>query len=230
MPWVGKVGAKCELYVAADWCIVPAKLKRNQQCGLACGLAAWLLAGCTSSQMNRIDANREIYEQWPIEVRQAVLDGKVEEGMTPEMVVMAIGKPTEVNTRSGTPQTGDDEVWIYRTGGVEQDPGGMYPGSAYPGGGYPGSTYPGSTYPGGMYPGSTGGGIIMSPGRGGGVAVMPPSIGIGSRGTTIGGGMGGTYPGGPIGSTLPMQRTPVEEREVVFRNGVVLHADPGPEK
>lgn len=182
--------------------------------------------------MNRIDANREIYEQWPIEMKQAVLDGKVEEGMTPEMVMMAIGKPTEVNTRSGTPQTGDDEVWVYRTGGVEQDPN-MYPGAAYPGGGYPGSTYPGAAYPGGMYPGSTGAGIVMSPGRGGGIAVIPPSVGIGiGGGTGISGGiggMGGGYPGG-MGSTMPMQRTPVEEREVVFRNGVVLHADPGPEK
>ncbi len=190
------------------------------------GLAAWLLAGCTSSQMNRIDANRDIYEQWPIEMRQAVLDGKVEEGMTPDMVIMSIGKPTEIQTRSGTPQTGDDEVWIYRTGGVEQDPG-MYPGGAqYPGGSYPGG-YPPGSYPGGMYPGSSGGGIVMSPGRGGGVAIIPPTIGIGSRGTSIGGGIGG-YP--PIGSTLPPTRTPVEEREVVFRNGVVLHADPGPEK
>jgi hypothetical protein len=182
--------------------------------------------------MNRIDANRDVYEQWPIEVRQAVLDGKVEEGMTPDMVVMAIGKPTEVQTRSGTPQSGDDEVWIYRTGGIEQDNSMMYPSAQYPGGGYPPGVYPGSTYPGGVYPGSTGGGIVLSPGRGGGVAVIPPTVGIGSRGTSIGGGIGG-YPGGmypPVGSTLPPTRTPVEEREVVFRNGVVLHADPGPEK
>ncbi len=67
----------------------------------------------------------------------------------------------------------------------------------------------------------------MSPGRGGGIAVIPPSvgIGIGSGGATIGSGMGG-YPGGGY----PMPRTPVEEREVVFRNGVVFRADPPPEK
>lgn len=215
-----------------DRCIVTAKLKRHQQCGLALGLAIGMLAGCSSSQMNRIDANREIYEQWPVETRQAVLDGKVEEGMTPDMVLMAIGKPTEVQTRSGTPQTGDDEVWIYRTGGVENDPNMMYPGPAYPGGGYPGSypgTYPGS-YPGSGYP-SSGGGIVISPGSGGGIGIIPPSVSIGSRGTTIGGGMGGGYPGGMYpGSTLPVTRTPVEEREVIFRNGVVLRADPGPEK
>ncbi len=210
------------------------KLNTHQQCGLALGFAVCLLAGCTSSsQMRRIDANRDVYEQWPIEVRQAVLDGKVEEGMTPEMVQMAIGKPTEVQTRGGTPQTGEDEVWIYRTGGYEQDPTMMGPSAAYPGGyppGYPGAypgTYPG-TYPGG-YP-SSGGGIIMSPGRGGGIAVIPPSVGIGiGSGTGISGGIGGAGMGGMYpGSTLP--RTPVEEREVVFRNGVVFRADPPPEK
>ena len=67
-PWAGKF-CQVKLYVAGDWCILLAKLKSNQQCGLAVGLAAWLLAGCSSSQMNRIDANREIYEQWPIEMR-----------------------------------------------------------------------------------------------------------------------------------------------------------------
>lgn len=205
------------------------------------GFAALCLAGCQSSaQMSRIDRNRDLYEQWPIEVRQAVLDGKAEPGMTPEMVEMALGKPTEVVTRSGTPSTGDDEIWIYRTGGYE-DPGMMYPGAM--GGAYPGS-YPGSypgTYPGGYpsgYPGSTGGGVVISPGRGGGVAVIPPSIGIGSRGSGIsvggiGGGIGSAGMGGGImggGMPMPVSRTPVEEREVVFRNGVVYRADPSPGK
>lgn len=204
------------------------------------GLAALWLAGCQSSaQMSRIDSNRDAYEQWPIEVRQAVLDGKAEPGMTPEMVQMALGKPTEIVTRSGTPATGDDEVWIYRTGGYE-DPGMMYPGGGM-GGGYPGgypSTYPGgypSGYPGAGYPGSTGGGIVIAPGRGGGIGVIPPSIGIGTRGTGISGGIGGSgigIGGGGMGGGMPMpiQRTPVDEREVVFRNGVVYRADPPPER
>ena len=177
--------------------------------------------------MRRIDANRDVYEQWPIEMRQAVLDGKAEEGMTPEMIEMALGKPTEITSRNG-----GDEVWIYRTGGVQQDPGMMMPGPSYPGGGYPG-TYPGGGYP---YPNSgypQGGGIGISTGRGGGISVMPPSVGIGvgSGGTVIGPGVGGGYPGGMYpGGTLPPTRTPIEEREIVFRNGVVVHADPGPEK
>ena len=69
--------------------------------------------------MSRIDANREIYETWPIETRQAVLDGKAEAGMTPEMVEMALGKPTEITARSGPQGSGQDEIWIYRKGGDE---------------------------------------------------------------------------------------------------------------
>ena len=169
------------------------------------------------------------------------MDGKVEEGMTPDMVLMAIGKPTEVSTRGGTPQTGEDEIWIYRTGGETMDPGMMYPGAGYPGtypGGYPGgypAGYPSGGYPGGYpgsypgsYPGGTGGGIVMSPGRG--VAVIPPSVGIGIGGGGIGIGGGGLGGGmGGMGMPMPVSRRPVEEREVVFRNGVVYRADPPPE-
>ena len=212
--------------MATDSCIFEDSLKITEECGLALALATCLLAaGCSSSpQMRRIDANRGIYEQWPIEVRQAVLDGKAEVGMTPDMVEMALGKPTEVVTRSGTPSTGDDEVWIYRTGGVEQNAGMMYPGGGMGGMGVGG----------GM--GGSGGGIVMSPGRGGGIGIIPPSIGIGvpigggniglgGSGIGIGGGMGGMGGGMP----MPVQRTPVEETEVVFRNGVVYRADAPPE-
>jgi hypothetical protein len=182
--------------------------------------------------MSRIDRNRDIYETWPLEIRQAVLDGKAEPGMTPEMVRVALGEPTEVTRRSDDP--GADEIWIYRTGGSMNDPmmggypsGGGYPGS-YPGG-YPsgiGGGYPGG-YPSGV--GASGGGIVLAPGRGGGIGIIPPSIGIGSGGggINIGGGLGGGMGGG---MPMPVSRTPVEEREVVFRNGVVLRADPPPEK
>ena len=73
---------------------------------------AILLAGCSTSPISRIDSNRGLYESWPLEVQQAVLDGRAEKGMTPEMVKMALGEPTEVQSRGGT-----DEVWIYRKGG-----------------------------------------------------------------------------------------------------------------
>jgi hypothetical protein len=175
-------------------------------------------AGCASSQMNRIDRNRDIYETWPLETRQAVLDGKVEPGMNADMVRVAWGEPTEITTS----QAGD-EIWIYSKGG---DPGGaMYPGgSPFPGG----PSYPAGTgYPGGIGGmggsgigiggsgigmGSTGTGIGISTGRGG------TSIGT-STGVGIGGGMGG------MGTPIMTRPTPPDIREVVFRNGAVVRAD-----
>jgi hypothetical protein len=73
------------------------------------------LAACSTSPISRIDAGRDRYESWPLEVREAVLNGEARKGMTPEQVEMALGKPTEVVTRSA--RAGEDEVWIYRKGG-----------------------------------------------------------------------------------------------------------------
>lgn len=177
------------------------------QLGWVALLATGFLAGCASSQMSRIDLNRDIYETWPIEVKQAVLDGKVEPGMTPDMVKVAWGRPTEIVTQSNT----GDEVWVYKKGGSD---GSVY----YPGGGaagYPGGVYGGAGYPGGAYP-AGGSGVSIGTGRGGTTIGTNTGIGIG------GGGMGtGGIAGGPI-VTPP---TPPEIREVVFRNGVVQRAD-----
>ncbi len=70
------------------------------------------LAGCSTSPMSRIDADRARYDSYPIEVRQAILNGEAIKGMTPEQVEMALGKPTQVITRSA--KGGEDEVWVYR--------------------------------------------------------------------------------------------------------------------
>lgn len=77
-------------------------------------LIACLLAGCSTSPISRIDSNRSAYESWPIDVQEAVLSGQAKKGMTPEQVEMALGKPSQVVTRSG--KAGEDEVWIYRKG------------------------------------------------------------------------------------------------------------------
>ena len=89
-------------------------------------LAAFVAAGCSSSSsttsatmsspMKRIDANRDAYESWPIEVRMAILDGNIIEGMTREQVQMALGDPTEAGSRMG-PNGSIEEIWVYRTGG-----------------------------------------------------------------------------------------------------------------
>lgn len=168
-------------------------------------LAAGLAGGCNSPQIGRIDNNRDIYENWPIETREKVLAGTVEQGMTPDMVWMAAGEPTEIVSRTGTPKTGEDEVWIYRTGGDEVlDP----MATPFPNGPYP-ANYPGANM-------GNGGGVVL--GRGGAGVVMSPTIGIG-------GNMGGMGT-----SPMPTRRTPVDEREIVFKDGVVVRADPPPPK
>lgn len=184
-------------------------MKRGHLISVALLGAVAGLAGCASSQMNRIDRHRDIYETWPLEVRQAVLDGKVEPGMNPDMVVVAWGKPTEVATSPA-----GDEIWVYKRGG--NDGSVYYPGGVVGGGGIGGM---GGT---GVGIGGTGTGVGISTGRGGTVIGSTGGIGIGGGVGGIGGmgGMGGM--GGPI-ITPP---TPPDVREVVFRGGVVVRADP----
>jgi hypothetical protein len=201
-------------------------MKRRQSFNVVCLIALGVVGsagGCASSQMSRIDRNRDIYETWPIEVRQAVLDGKVEAGMNPDMVRVAWGEPSEV-----TSSPAGDEIWVYAKGG---DPGSVYyPGGGYPGGGYPSTVGGGGIYPGGgVYPGSGigmgGPGIGISTGRGGTVIGSTGGIGIsgGAGGLGVGGiGMGGV---GPMGGPIVTRPTPAEIREVVFRGGVVVRAD-----
>lgn len=145
--------------------------------------------------MSRIDRNRDLYETWPLEIRQAVLDGKVEAGMNPDMVRVAWGKPTEVTTSPA-----GDEIWVYSKGG---DPGSVY----YPGGG-------GGM--GGSGVGMGGSAIGISTGRGGTSIGTSTGIGIG--------GMGGVGTGA-MGSPIVTNPTPPEIREVVFRGGLVVRAD-----
>ena len=135
--------------------------------------------------MSRIDANRDIYETWPIETKQAVLDGKAEPGMLPEMVLVAWGKPTEIVASPGGGP--GDEIWVYKRGGVDDSAMMGMPNPSYPAGGtYPGGTYPGSGYPSAGYPSTGGGSVIgVSTGRGGTGIFTGGNTGIG-----IGGGMG----------------------------------------
>jgi hypothetical protein len=70
-----------------------------------------LAGGCSTSPMSRIDANRALYESWPMDVQSAVLEGKAIKDMTPEMVRMALGEPTRIEPRIGS--TTGEETWIY---------------------------------------------------------------------------------------------------------------------
>lgn len=187
-------------------------MKRRHPFNVLLLFAVGMAAGCSSSQMGRIDRNRDIYETWPIETRQAVLDGKVKPGMNADMVRVAWGEPSEV-----TVSPAGDEIWVYSKGG---DPGGVY----YPGGGTGGMG--GS----GIGMGGTGGGIGISTGRGGTSIGSTGGIGIGGGmgGVGIGGaGIGGMGGMGGVGSPIVTRPTPPDIREVVFRNGAVVRADSG---
>lgn len=148
--------------------------------------AGWLvlLAACTSPTspnaiMDRVDANRNVYETWPMEIKDAVLSGFVLKGMTTDMVYVARGKPTERIDRGN-----GDEIWVYRiSSGSSGGGGSILPrgtsvsvGTGSPGypSGYPGS-YPGSGYP------SSGSGVYIPPivlggGGGGSEAVLEDQI------------------------------------------------------
>src|SRR5688572_17531850 len=89
----------------------------------AVSLAAVLLAGCATSPLSRIDSNRALYESWPLDVQEAVLEGKVVKDMTPEQVEMSVGKPKEKSTRNS--RNGMEEIWIYRQGGGGPNLGGL---------------------------------------------------------------------------------------------------------
>ncbi len=89
---------------------------------LPVALAAGLLAGCassSSSRFSRIDANRGLYESWPLEVQEAILMERVIEGMTEEMVYMAMGKPDDVQIR--VTAQGYQDIWVYK---IRRDDGG----------------------------------------------------------------------------------------------------------
>src|SRR3954468_17592598 len=75
--------------------------------------AAIFYTGCTTSPMSRIDANRALYESWPFDMQEAVLNGKIVKGMDADMVRMTLGEPSEITGRNG--RTGVEEVWIYKT-------------------------------------------------------------------------------------------------------------------
>ncbi len=64
--------------------------------------------------MSRIDSNRAAYDSWPLEVQQAVLNGRADKGMTEEMVRVSLGEPSKVETRDG--KNGEEEIWIYSKG------------------------------------------------------------------------------------------------------------------
>ena len=82
---------------------------------------ALVFSACSGpSTMSRINANRAVYNTWPPEIKDAVLAQKAIPGMNPEMVRVALGKPTEVIPGANP----GEEVWIYRRGASGEGGGG----------------------------------------------------------------------------------------------------------
>lgn len=82
-----------------------------------------MLCGCTATTSNQsrtsvqqIDNNRRkhyvnSHPSLPEEIKQNILNGVIQIGMTKEMVIAALGKPNNVQRSGDT--TGIREVWVY---------------------------------------------------------------------------------------------------------------------
>jgi hypothetical protein len=79
------------------------------------GLLLLAAAGCASTPSSRIQAARDVYPSYPMEVQERIASGQVDVGFTPEQVRMALGLPDRVASRT-TPD-GTSEVWSYRDKG-----------------------------------------------------------------------------------------------------------------
>ena len=78
-----------------------------------CSLLACLglLAGCNTVE-RRIRENPSVFVVLPRATQDRIRQGDAGPGYTPEMVYLALGKPTEVSPPSA--EAGRDGVWIYR--------------------------------------------------------------------------------------------------------------------
>lgn len=69
-------------------------------------------SGCvTSTPQSRISVQRAVYDQFPAEVQKKIGAGQVDVGFTPEMVRMALGKPSREFNRQT--EQGSTDVWVY---------------------------------------------------------------------------------------------------------------------
>lgn len=71
------------------------------------------LSACSTSPADRMERRRNAHGEWPAGVREEVLRGHVNVGMTPDMVYIAWGRPTHARTDSLSHET----VWRY----IEED-------------------------------------------------------------------------------------------------------------
>lgn len=77
--------------------------------GMGCAV---LVAGC-STPARRIERHPDRFAAFPPEAQALIREGRIDLGFTPEMVEMALGKPTRVLTRRD--EQGTEEIWSYLT-------------------------------------------------------------------------------------------------------------------
>lgn len=71
-----------------------------------------LLSACRGPSLaQRIDSGMQQFDSWPPETQEAIREGRIEIGFTPEQVRMAWGEPDYVNrnVRAG----GEAERWVW---------------------------------------------------------------------------------------------------------------------
>ncbi len=105
---------------------------------ILCSLLSFALLSACSTPDSRIAKGQAAFDKFPAEVQQKVRTGQVDVGFTPEMVLMALGKPDRSFVRKT--EAGDTEVWGYHDNtprfsfGVGVGSGGYHSGTAVGGG------------------------------------------------------------------------------------------------
>ena len=85
--------------------------------GTAFVAVALAMTACSTPQ-RRVRRHQALFDSYPPEVRQSILNGQVQVGFTAEQVTMALGAPSRVWSRR-TPQE-DQEIWSYGGGTNQQ--------------------------------------------------------------------------------------------------------------
>lgn len=83
--------------------------------GMAFMAVALALTACSTPQ-KRVRRHQELFNTYPPEVQQSILNGQVQVGFNAEQVTMALGAPARVWSRK-TPQA-NEEIWSYGGGSV----------------------------------------------------------------------------------------------------------------
>lgn len=69
-------------------------------------------AGCATSVAHRIEEKSALFANLPAHVQESLREGNIGVGYSPDLVYIALGSPTEKETRETS--EGPVEVWIYR--------------------------------------------------------------------------------------------------------------------